>query len=66
MSYTLDSVQLDPGMLLARQLYSATVSTKGRIVIGDTVTTIAIFLGAEPNPEDRVSGSDGLIKLLLS
>jgi len=52
----LNGVQLDPDSFSARQLYSVAVSTKGRIVIGGIVTTIARFLGIEPNPEDRVSG----------
>jgi len=39
---------------LSRQLYSAAISTNGRIVIGGILTTIARFLGIEPNPEDRV------------
>jgi len=56
----LDGVQLDPGLFLARQLYSAAVSTKGRIVIDGIVTTTAKFLGVEPNPEDRVSGFERL------
>ena len=56
----LESVQLDPGSFLARQLHSAAVSTKGRIVIDGIITIIAKFLGAEPNPEDRVSGSERL------
>ena len=56
----LDDVQLNLGSFLARQLYSVAVSTKGRIVIGDIVTTIARLLGIEPNPEDRVSGFEGL------
>jgi len=43
---------------LAKQLYSAAIGTKGRIVIGWIVTTIARFLGIESNPEDRVSGSE--------
>ena len=60
MSFILDGVQLDPGAFLARQLYSAAVSTKGRIVIRGVVTTIARFLGVKPNPEDRVSGSEQL------
>jgi len=46
------------GSFLAKHLYSAAVSTKGRIVIGEIVTTIARFLGIEPNPDDRVSGSE--------
>ena len=41
-------------------MYSAAVSTKGRIVIGAIVTTIAKFLGMELNPEDRVSRSERL------
>ena len=52
----LDDVQLNPDLFLARQLYSAAISTKGRIVIGGI--TIARFLGAEPNLEDQVSGSE--------
>ena len=54
----LDRVQLDPGSFLAKQLYSATISTKGRIVIGGIVTAIARFLGIKPNPENRVFGSE--------
>jgi len=41
----LDDVQLDLESFLARQLYSAAVSTKGRIVIGGIAATIARFLG---------------------
>jgi len=54
----LDGIQLDPASFLARQLHSAAVSTNGRIVIGVIVTTIARFLGVEPNLEDRVSKSE--------
>jgi len=53
----LDGVHLDPGSFLVRQLYSAAISTKCKIVIGGIVTTITRFLGIEPNPEDRVFGS---------
>jgi len=53
----LDGVQLDPSSFLARQLYSATVSTIGRLVIGGIGTTIARFFAVEPNPEDRIPGS---------
>ena len=60
LSYMLDGVQLDPGSFLARQLHNATISTKGRIVIGGIVTTIVRFLGVEPNTKDRVSGSEHL------
>ena len=55
MSCILDGDQLDPGLFYARQLHSAAISTKGRIVIGEIITTIPSFLGVQPNPEDRVS-----------
>ena len=45
---------------MVRQLYSATISTKGRIVIGGITTTIARFLGVEPNLDNRVSRSEQL------
>ena len=45
----LDGVQLDQGPFLAGQLHSAVVSTKGRIVIGGIITTIAVFLIVELN-----------------
>jgi len=61
----LGSVQLGHSLFLARQLYSATVSTKGRIVIGGIVTTIARFLGIEPNPKEVSLGLNGLIKAPL-
>ena len=60
MSCRLDRIQLNPGSFLARQLYGATVSSKGRIVIGGIVTTIARFLDIEPVHEDRISGSEWL------
>ena len=56
----LDGDQLGPGSFLARQLRSAAVSTKGRIVIGGITSTIARFLKIKPNPEDRVSRSERL------
>jgi len=56
----LDGVQLDRCSFLVRQLHSAAVSTKDRIVIGGIVTTIARILGVQPNPEDRVYGSERL------
>ena len=49
-SCMLDGVQLDLGFFLARQLHSANVSTKGKIVIDGIITTIARFFGVEPNP----------------
>ena len=55
LSCMLDGVQLDLGSFLARQLHSATATTKGRIVIGGIVTTSARFLGVEPNLKDKVS-----------
>ena len=57
LSCMLDDVQLGPRSFLARQLYSASVSTNGRTVISGIITTIARLLGVEPNPEDKVSGS---------
>jgi len=65
LSSILDGDQLDPASFLARQLHIAAISTKDRIVIGGIITTIARFLGVDPNPEDRVSDLGGLIKLLL-
>jgi len=41
-------------------LYSAAVSTKGRIVIGGIVDTITRFLDIKPNLEHRVSRSERL------
>jgi len=60
LSYMLKGIQLDPGSFLARQLHSAPVSTKAKIVIEGIVTTIARFLGNVPNSEDRVSESERL------
>jgi len=54
--------RLDPGSFLACQLYSVATSTKGRIVIGGIITSIARFLGIEHNSDDRVSGSERLDK----
>ena len=58
LSCMLNGVQLDPGSFLDRQLHNVTVTAKGRIVIGGIVTTIARFLGVEPNPKGRVSRSE--------
>jgi len=52
--------RLTLGHFLARQLHNAIVSTKGRIAIGSIVTTIARFLGVEPNPEHSVFGFEQL------
>ena len=65
LSCMLDGVQLDPWAFLARQLYSAAVTTKDRIVIGGIVTTIARFLDVEPNPRIEYLVPSGLIKPLL-
>ena len=62
MSCILEGERLNPGSFLARQLYSAATSTKGRIVIGEIITSIARFLRIEPQPDDRVSGSERLDK----
>jgi len=45
---------------LARQLHSVALSTKGRIIIGEIVTTTTRFLGVEPKPENRVYESGGV------
>jgi len=57
-----DGDQLDPSSFLSRQLHSSAISTKGRIVIGGIITTIARFLKVEPNPEDRIFGSEQLVQ----
>jgi len=54
--------RLNSGSFLAHQLYSGATSTKGRIVIKGIITSIARFLRVEPNPDDRVSGSERLDK----
>jgi len=54
--------RLDLRSFLAIQLYSAATNTKGKIVIGGIITSIGRFLGFEPNPNDRVSGSERLDK----
>jgi len=56
----LDGIQLELGSFFVRQLHNVAVSTKGRIVTHEIMTTIARFLGIEPNPKDRVSGSERL------
>ena len=53
---------LDSGSFLACQLYSAAICTKGRIVSGGIITSIARFLGIEPNSNDKVRGSERLDK----
>ena len=58
LSCMLDGAQLNPSSFLAKQLYSAGTSIKGRIVIGGIVTTIVRFLDIEPNSEDKVSGPE--------
>ena len=45
---------------MARQLYRVTVSTKGKIVIGGIIITIARLFGVEPNPVDKVYGFEWL------
>jgi len=53
---------MDPRALFARQLHSAATSTKGQIVIGGFVVTIARFFNVIPDDDDRVAGSDHLNK----
>jgi len=45
LSCMLQGEHLDPGSFLTRQLYSAATSTKGRIIVGRIITSIARFLG---------------------
>jgi len=59
-SCILDGVQTDPGAFLAWELHSTAIITKGKIVIGGIITTIARFLSVEPNPKDRIFGSKRL------
>jgi len=61
----LDGIQLDPEFW-NRQLYSTTISTKGRIVFVGIMTNIARFLGVESNHEDRISVSERLDQAALS
>ena len=58
----LQDERLDRGSFLACQLYSAATSTKCRIVTGGIITSIAKYLGIEPNLDDRVSGFERLDK----
>jgi len=60
LSCMLDGDQFELDSFVARQLHSAAISTKGQIVIGGMITTIARFLGVEPNHVDRVSGYERL------
>jgi len=62
LSYMLEGDRIDLGSFLARQLYSVTTSTKGWIIIGGMITSIARSLGIESNPDDRVRGSERLDK----
>ena len=66
LSCILDGVQIDPGAFLARQLYSAAVSTKGKIVIRGVITTTARFLVLIPIQRIEFLGPSSLIKSLLS
>ena len=62
LSCMLQGDRIDPRSFLARQLYSAATSTKGPIVIRGIIISITRFLGIEPNPNDRVRGSERLDK----
>jgi len=58
-------VRIDLGSFLACQLFSATTNTKGRIVIGGVMTSIARFFGAERNLDDQVSRFERLEKAVF-
>ena len=62
LSCMLQGERLDPASFLARQLYSAATNTKGRIVIGGIIISIARILGIEPKCDDGVSGFERLDK----
>ena len=62
LSCVLQGDRIDPRSHLERQLYSATTSTKKRIVIRGIITSIIRFLGIELNPDDRVRGFQQLDK----
>ena len=49
---------INPRSFLATQLYSAATSTEGGITIGGYNYPITQYLGIEPNPEDKLSGSE--------
>jgi len=54
----IDGVRIGPEAFLARQLFSATTSTKGRIVIWIIITSIARFLSVESHSDYKVSRSE--------
>ena len=56
----LEGDRIDLGSLLVNQSYSAATSSAHRIVIGGLITPIARLVGVEPNPDDRVVGSEWL------
>ena len=49
LSCMMDDACVDPRAFLARQLFSASTNTKGRIVIGGIITSIARFLNVKSN-----------------
>jgi len=53
---------MDPGTFFACQLYSAGNNTKGQIVVGGLITTIAQFFNIIPEDDDQVPGSERLDK----
>ena len=54
--------QHDPGSSLVNQLYSAATSSIYRIVIRGLITHIAVSVGIELDPDNRIPGS-GLLNL---
>ena len=56
----LENDRVDLGAFLAQHLHSATTSIRG---IKGIITSIARFLGVEPNLNDRVFGSKSLHKV---
>jgi len=66
MSSMVNGDWIHPGSFVVHQLYSATTSTTGRVVIGGLITSIAYPLGVKHNLEDRLLDQSSLIKSPLN
>ena len=56
----LEDDRTDVGSFFVNQSYSAATSPAHRIVIGGLITSVVKIVGVEPNPDDRVAGSEQL------
>jgi len=52
--------RIDPESFLVNRLYNAATSSAHKIAIGGPIIPIARLVGVEPNPNDRVVGSERL------